>query len=628
MLSRRRMGFAGLVFLLSAVSMAGIGWVRQETANQTPDELLPSGTLLYAHWAGIEPQRRAYENTALHDVLQDTSLGQFITHVARQIAGASGNKVPPAAWELLDEIIHYGVTVSFSLDGMWQPAPRLVAVFPDGASAVRFGKLDQSLRTLVPGRVEQLELEGRTVWQVSGFGSPKIAWWVEGSHMVLTIAQTGPEPVIAVASGKKPNIASQATYQAHQPAARHKPILHIWADTQKAMSLAAKMVPREIPHKLGLDGFKSIAYSVAFQGRALRSELRIDAPAPRRGILKVLLDQPKVSFSDLPALPENLNGFFLLGCDWAGTFDNVVELIHSVPDGPSDAEIQQALAMVDQILGVRLRDDLLASLGNKLAVFSTSGGALPGVSTVLALEVQNRQVLQRETARLADRIQQLVGGQLEVSTKQVGDVEIRMFQASPTGNAAVPFLPSLAVTDRWLVIGLLPQVIEDFIQCQSGQLPSWKPAETFAQSRGDIPTEGIWIGWNDPRPRVQMVLGLAPIIVQAISSQVPIQLDASLLPTANQVNQYLFPSHTAATVDGRGMRWVGTSALPVLSAGGPDSIGALAAISVSAAVLIPAVQQARVGQAIQKESMLDRDGPALENPNQMIHRLPKLLTKP
>jgi prepilin-type processing-associated H-X9-DG protein len=581
---KRRLDFA-LVIGLVAAAAAALAWV-QAKKSVAPEELMPADAVVYGRWAGIASQRDAYNKSALHDVIEQTSLGKFIGHVAECVQQAMGAPQVGPIRDILDEVWQHGAAVALSFATVPKVEPQLTIVLPGAAAKARVERLEKAVRELAEGKATSQVLEGRTVWS-TGQADDELNWWIEGDHVVLTVGRGTVEATMARVAGKSPNLTSTDAYRAIQPDAKTKPLLQLAGDIRRATQLLvdSRAIDAETLGQLGFDGVNHLSYYVAFEGRALRSELRIDAPAPRRGVVKILLDQPRLTLADLPALPEETTGFSAIGLDITRTVYDVLELVKRM-GGVTDQQIEQGFAQVDEALGLRLREDILLALGGKIVIVDTGGQAIPGVGAGIAVEIRDSAVMRKLAARIAQLLQE--GAGIQLVEEKLGDTEMYGVELPP----GLPFAirPTWAVTDRWVVLGFTQEAVQAFAQCQTGVRATWKPDAKFTQSRGTIPTEGNWISWNDPRPTVEALLGYLPAIIEQIAQASGVQIDAALLPTAKDVNQYLFPGHAALVVDDRGLRWVGTSSVPVLSIGSPDS---LTVGAVGVALLLPAVQQAR-----------------------------------
>ena len=128
---------------------------------------------------------------------------------------------------------------------------------------------------------------------------------------------------------------------------------------------------------------------------------------PRAG-LPSLIDQPTFDARHLPPLPGGLDGFTVLSVDTARLYDQFVASL-KVMGAPGSGIADQVRAAVDQAVGVKLREELLAALGprfvcytvpirvnaatNPLAGFAQGMVFVPRLAIVV--EVRDRQAVAR-----------------------------------------------------------------------------------------------------------------------------------------------------------------------------------------------------------------------------------------
>ena len=225
---KRRWDCAIIAVVLATVGV--LAWAHVQKANVTPEELLPADSVLVVRWSGLDSQREAYSQSELHDVIEGSSLGKFIAHVSETVFQAAGVGDGPVR-EFWDEVFRHGVVGSLAFAADPQPTPIITIVFPRAGEKRRAENLIHLVRGLAENpEVKIVEQDGRTLNVIASRGGEQFVWWAEREHVVLTMASANSELPLAVATGRKPNIRSNAAFKEFQSQGGASPILQIWGD--------------------------------------------------------------------------------------------------------------------------------------------------------------------------------------------------------------------------------------------------------------------------------------------------------------------------------------------------------------------------------------------------------------
>jgi len=404
--------------------------------------------------------------------------------------------------------------------------------------------------------VKETKIAGRAVSHLEE-GPVRIAWWIEGKHIVLTVGTDKPEEVVKRLDSKDaPRLTATALFKRVRGFDKFETAARAFVDTAALVKFAGsrgKDVTKLLAD-LGLDGLKSVVFYSGFDGDAARSLAEIEAPGPRKGLLALGGNKP-FRLSDVPALPEDVTGWSMANFNFTTLHDTTVTAAGDVMELVSPENrpnVKEVLKKADDLLGISIRDDLLAALGDRVVTYNSPAEGPLSLGQTFLIQVKDAKKLQAALDQAIKSLAAKTEADVTVVKKTYHGVDVREVHFQQQGFI---FLPSYAIYKDWLVFGYYPQQVHGFILRADGKLPVWKPSTRVAGSLDRLPGEFGAVMYADPRPTLKQLLSIAPLIAGTINSfQKDFQLDVGSLPNAHEAASHLFPNVTVVTDDGTTIR--------------------------------------------------------------------------
>jgi hypothetical protein len=564
-------------YLALAVVLLATGAARTQEA---PERLLPASTQVYLRWDGIEAHRASYEKTALGKMLQEDT-GKFLAGVYHQLQTMIGEELTvPNLLEGLDpdklRVIQEDVT----------EAPRLVPVFTRNGFVLAAEVRDKErfqVTLILPGagadpkpflsamrliagatkvEVKETKLADGVIRHLSN--EPiHVVWWVEGGDAVLVVGTDKLEAVVERARQKTDRLADNAQFQKIRDFKGFETAVRGYIDTAALVKLAraqGKEVAK-IVDDLGLGGLQGIRLYLGFDVPAERSLIEIDMPGPRKGLLTFANSKP-FQFSELPSLPDDVINFTALRLNPAGIYDTGARTAESVAGSFSPLAVPlvyAALAKADSTVGIAIRKDLLAELGDTLVVYNSATDGQINLGTTLLLKVKDEKKVSDSLEKLVKALAGLSGAEVKVRKRSYRSAALHELYVKQQGFI---FVPTYAVHKGWLAISFYPQPVQGFVLRSNGEVPAWKAPPEVEASLAKMPKDFLAVSVSDPRPTLRQVLSLVPLISGSYRAFMPeTKFDVGALPNGHQATRHLFPNVMVTHDDGTTLRIQSRSSL-------------------------------------------------------------------
>ncbi len=594
-------GMPGIMeMLLVAILGSGVG-IPLGVPPQKPDPMMakiaPDKCLYYTTWAGMAKLDPASPNQT-EQLFAEPEVQVLFNEVERAIKVAVDRMVAGAPQEV---VAVYGNAPTLAKTLLTHPT----AVFVEravpgpqgdfdvkgalivnlGDDADEIGDMVEQILDIVPAEfatkvtiegVECIELRSDPSVPVFTVGS-KDGYLViavgQGSFKELILRMTTPPPqwlTQAMASLTVPRVASFA-----------------YADVESLLKLAAQFGGPETRAGLDALGLSSVTTAVSVSGldeTGFVSRVKINSTEPNKG-LGVLLGAKPLTAKDLAAIPQDASIAFALRMDLEQAVNHTIESLAEVD--PAAAESAQSfLDMLDLPLGVKLKDDLLGSLGDVWTLHAAPSGGGLAAGWTLAVDLQDAKKMREVHKNLLGRVRVALA-------PGMGALRIREFEHH--GQTAymleIPdddffVAPTWCLTDTHLVVTLLPQTMKSFLNHIQGQTSlADVPVVANLLDRDKAPGA---LAYQDVRGQFVTFYPLLQYGVQTVASQMQvagIDIDTTALPSIPAVAPHLLPKVSTVCKTDDGFEAYTHTTLPGANMG--------AAVPVLVALVLPAVQSAR-----------------------------------
>ena len=260
----------------------------------------------------------------------------------------------------------------------------------------------------------------------------------------------------------------------------------------------------KILEDLGLNGLRSLVMYSGFDGRVERGLIEWDMPGPRKGLLTLLSGKP-FQLSDVPPLPPDVVSWTMTNFDTASFYDTAYLAVEHIVRlvSPDDVpKIKEFTKQANDLLGVDLRKDLLGSLGDRFAYYSSpADGPLTLGQTVL-FKVKDADKLQTTLEQIIKSLGTAAGKEVRIKKRDYRGLTIHEVHVQQQGFI---FVPTYTIQKDWLVVGFYPQAVQAFIQRSKGELAVWKPSPVVQRIARAI-AQGVHLHFLQRSPAIAQAI--------------------------------------------------------------------------------------------------------------------------
>jgi hypothetical protein len=291
---------------------------------------------------------------------------------------------------------------------------------------------------------------------------------------------------------------------------------------------------------LGLSNVDSISSVAGLDQSSYVRKLLISMDGEPQGLMRFSTIKP-LSPDDFAFIPAGAAAAMAVKINPSGIFDAYMETLQKT-DPQAAVQMQNGINFMESQLGLKLREEILASFGDTLSFYSSTGaGGAPEVMVVL--QVKDSQA----AAKTFSKIMQIVEVQLQ-AVAQRSPIPMKFEHTNISGKEAYtltvqqpgmpPVQPTFCLTDKELIVGASQQGVQDYMShSQKGDPLAKSPDIVNLFSGGEAP---VALAYCNAQQACDNLYAALPLASMALLQR-GIQVDMSKLPPKEIIRGHLTP---------------------------------------------------------------------------------------
>ncbi|MCG3181809.1 MAG: hypothetical protein BIFFINMI_04232 [Phycisphaerae bacterium] len=560
---------------------------------------LPAQCMIYIGWVGMDASRPAVAATRFGKLSNDAEITTWIDGTMAEVRKLVKAKVG----EDVDKMIFDGLAImrerpwAISLLSLEPPAEGHGEAVLDAAIVIDGGPkagevlklVEDILEKAVPpaeaGKRKKIQIGLQMLNQYESNGKrPAITWGRVGDLVLVALGDKAPGAVAATIDGTGKSLATDPKF-AEGVAKVGKGLLTVHYDFMTLMKAVTRQSrgreEQALKVILGLmESLEGYTFTIAPDGEDFVTRVHVRTPPDKSGLTR-LFDQKPLRTDLLSVAPGDSTLVLAGNLDWLKLWAELETQLKKYPD--IWGKFSEGLARGEETLSFKVRDDMLACLGDGLVMYNSPGaGGVLVTGLTLVMEVKDPAKLRLTMGRIETVLSAASTGRQHGNSDDnaapprpkvtFAEVEykgsrIRYMQSRGIPN---PVAPAYCVTDKYLVLSLWPQTTKAALdQIARGREGSILGDEQFKALMAKLPAGASFVGYTDDRQTMKMIYPLLPPLWQTISSVVRrkgVDLDPAWLPTQAALLRHV--SGTAGVIVNQpdGLMMVGRGWLPGVSA--------------------------------------------------------------
>lgn len=586
--------------MLVALIVTTVGGVSRA---QPMIDQVPGDALLYAGWRGADDMGPDYAGSHLQGIVELTGIVDALPQLMDAMKAFAQEEVGPQEMELIS-------AGSLMWERAWVGGGALYILPPEEDGA------PPRMSILWTGAANDAELRDAVSLLVGMMNDQQIfpAFMGDAGDALYMSMGFDPEQLDPANGLAVQDAYTTAAQQVQQDAATtvyvnvqgFLAMVDTYVDQQKAMAEEwnepadpFSEMWETLRDASGLSGVHRLMMTAGIQDKNWQTQMFLDAPAPRTGIL-TLIDNEPIEDVQLLHVPKTATFLQAVTIDPARIIEVSRDLMSAVDPGMAE-DFDQAIAEANEAIDMNIETDLINAIGPYWTLYIDPMIAGNGfASMVMVNELRDADKVERALAHLVSKANEAAAAEFEnepvgvkIHTIEMGDAEVHYL--------GIPFIaPSYMIHDGKLYFALFPQALEMALE-QSGDMDDSilaNPAFASTMQRlGETPRTAL--SFSDLPKTAPEGYGMNLLLVQAfagMSEMVNGEPSSLRLPPVGKIMPFVEPAGSVTWVDDLGLHLTSIEPFPCSVLLGPIK-GAESTVLISGplmvGIMLPALGEAR-----------------------------------
>ena len=561
-------GFAtGLFEMLILVLLTGNSGVPlgvpPAEADPNMTRVAPEECLYYVSWSGTQSPDPSSENLTEKMLAQDEMqnlikrLNALVSVLSDQVAeqGNPASEVVARLTPLLFKTAMTQPTAMYIADvQLDEQRLDLDAGFMIGGDGKHLDMVALLNQLVVPSVLEEYQWQVETVeYQGSSFtkvifnpAAPPVFWGVAGPYVLVTVGEDSLENLFQRLETEPPVWLQRILENADVARLSSVAFLNVEKMLQTSEPFLLQ-IPEltDVMERFELDQIRSYrcVTGLSQEGYVIQSKLETS------GLLKpfLVMSNTPLTYRDVASIPSDSPAALVFKLDPVVSLDQIFDLVSAMePFDRQDAEADLSEG-IEQMLGVSLEQLLTQILGDTVSIYAspTDGGLVSG--WLLTVPVKKPQQAQA----CAQRLQGFLLAMYQHASKvqlRADDFKGWSLTSLEVDDDDMPFVPTWAVSDSELVVGLYPQAVKSHLvrDNTAGSLAQAQPFAEILKRADPMTNRGPKVMVQlDHAELIRVLYPLAqlaaPFMLREIEDEMEIDFALTDLPSVAALTQFTRP---------------------------------------------------------------------------------------